>query len=158
MRTRTPAVGDIIMSSRFVRGYFEDWETCTGIVTVGESGKWYSSHRVDPQLSSDRVRVVAKASKANVPITLDEGKTWTCDYQLVEFEVNYSANDISRRLATFVVEEVDNSAEYRVVARRLYADGSYNPNGEQIQFYMSGDFLGIIPDVDVVGRIERTLA
>jgi len=43
-----------------------------------------------------------------------------------------------------------------VTARKLKKDGSFNPRGEKVRFYMSGDFIGMIEpeEVEIVGRMK----
>lgn len=47
---------------------------------------------------------------------------------------------------------------HEVTAKRIGADGNYDPRGKAIQFYQSGCFGGMIPPADVrsVGRMRQT--
>jgi hypothetical protein len=45
---------------------------------------------------------------------------------------------------------------WHIKARRLSADGSYDPQGEVIEFYQSGAFRCKVPEVQVVGYLERS--
>ncbi len=145
---KLPNTGDVITSSKFAFGYYE--RKGKNLVTVdGETTKY----PVEYYVSEDR-RVAAAAKSGKVP-----PKTRT---------VELGAYDSSRAKAKFVVETArmqgggivspgDGYPDgWHVQARRLNDDGTYNPRGEVIQFYMSGCFTYMVEpkDVKVVGKMQ----
>ena len=144
--TNLPSVGDRSISAKFAFGYYHD-ETRKLLTVDGETEKRPVIFYV-----SEEVRVAEAARTGNV---LPKEKT-----------VELGAYDPSRAKAIFVVEAArmeggDKEASYpdgwRVSARRLNEDESYDPNGEVIHFYMSGQFQGIIKaeDVQIVGKMQK---
>lgn len=77
-------------------------------------------------------------------------------------------DDPSRGTAEFVVEETvqeprsgSHNAIYKgglkILLRRLHSNGTYNPNGERIAFYVSGDTGPIInTHLTQTGKMEPT--
>lgn len=145
-----PDVGDIITSSKFAYGYYER-ENKKLITIDGRTTK----HPVTFYVSEDeRLALAAKSGK--VP-----PKTRT---------VELGAHDVSRAKAKFVVEAANMQGGgstghgpgdvypdgWHVRARRLDNNGTYDPNGEVIQFYMSGCFTCMVEpkDVQVVGKMQ----
>ena len=144
-----PNVGDIITSPKFAYGYYgrEDKQ----LITVDGTT---TKHPVTFHVNEDE-RVAAAAKSGKVP-----SKT-----RIVEL----GAHDPSRAKAKFVVEVANiqgggtghGSGDvypdgWHVQARRLNDDGTYNPNGEIIRFYMSGCFTCMVKpkDVQVVGKMQ----
>jgi len=81
--------------------------------------------------------------------------------------------DQSRGQAKFVVEEAQMEGGgtgmgpgdvypdgWAVYARRLHDDGTYDPKGEVIMFYMSGCFNNMVymEDIEIVGKMKRQFA
>ena len=71
------------------------------------------------------------------------------------------AYDETRGDALFVVEAAreipvePHVPAWYIEARRLRGDRSYDPNGEQIRFFQRGPADHVIPEVDLVGRMEK---
>ena len=148
-----PNVGDIIVSSKFAYGYYEG-EDKKFIIIDGATTK----HPVTSYISEDE-RVAAAAKSGKIP-----SKTRT---------VELGAHDPSRAEAKFVIEAANMEGggtghgpgdvypdDWHVKARRLNDDGTYNPNGEVIQFFMGGCFAYMIDlkDVQVVGKMQMRFA
>ena len=75
---------------------------------------------------------------------------------------DFDRSDLTRDRALFVVEQVKMQGGIygwtdgqNVIARRLHQDGTYDPAGELIGFYMSGDFAEeeLIPEVELRGSM-----
>ena len=149
MPSQFPQVGDVIMSPSFAFGYRD---VCGHRAIITVDGKT-TTNPVSVRLSeSEWLQIAAQTGK--VPAA--------------EKTVNCGAHDSSRGTAKFVVENAnlqggDTKEGYpdgwHVQARRLNPDDSYDPNGEVIQFYMSGCFIGVIPPkhVQIVGKKTRKL-
>ena len=49
---------------------------------------------------------------------------------------------------------------WHVTARRLHSDGlasgRYNPEGQQVEFYQTGCFTAMNPNVKVIGKMKKT--
>lgn len=144
-----PDVGDIITSSKFAYGYYEREDK--KLITIDGTTK---KHPVTSYVNEDeRVSLAAKSGK--VP-----PKTRT---------VELGAYDVSRAKAKFVVEKANMQGGgtghgpgdvypdgWHVVARRLNDNGTYDQNGELIQFYMSGCFICMVEpkNVRIVGKMQ----
>lgn len=126
--TRKPYVGDIIRSTSFAFG----WKDDTGIIYVGEGGN----------------RTVSVEIQDSIVV---EGK----QYKRAEWkEVDRSADDETRGMASFLV--IDARMRGGSSGRDAYPDGWHvtarrldNPE-EIIKFYMSGAFIQVIPEVELV--------
>lgn len=142
-------IGDIIISEKFAFGYY-DSEDRKLITIDGTTTKHPVTFYVNEE---ERIATAAKSGK--VP-----SKTRTVDL---------GAYDQSRRKAKFVVESANMQGGgtghgpgdvypdgWHVQARRLNNNGTYDPKGEVIRFYMSGCFTCIIDksDVKVVGKMQ----
>ena len=46
---------------------------------------------------------------------------------------------------------------WHIKARKLWDDGTYNPNGTEIEFYQSGAFTAVNKDVPVVRKMRRNV-
>ena len=141
-----PTMGDVIESPKFAfgrRGY-------NGEKVITVDGKT-RSQLCERSIDAD-TRVALAAATGEVPpetITEDLG-----------------AYDESRAKAKFVVESARMEGgshgrdEYpdgwHIIARRLSEDDDYDPDGEVIQFYMTGCFnCKIAPaDVQIVGKMH----
>ena len=144
-----PNVGDVIMSSKFAYGYYEHKDK--KLINIDGKTK---KHPVTSYVSEDeRVTVAAKSGK--VP-----SKTRT---------VELGAHDPDRARAKFVIETANMEGGgtghgphdvypngWHIKARRLNNDGTYNPNGEVIRFFMTGWFGCMVDpkDVRVVGKMQ----
>lgn len=145
-----PQVGDVIESPKFAYGYFETADRT--IVTVdGET----TEHLVGfTRSEEERVQIASKIGTA--PSKTDV--------------IDLGAYDPSRGTARFVVENARMQGGgfghgphdiypdgWHVKARRLTEDGTYDPNGELIHFYMTGAFTCLIEaeDVRIVGRMQQ---
>jgi hypothetical protein len=86
----------------------------------------------------------------------------------IEDTVNVGCYDITRAEARFVVERtaMDGGGTghgpndvfpdgWHVEARRLNPDGRYNPRAEKIEFYQSGCFNCMVPQVEVLGKMRQ---
>jgi hypothetical protein len=141
MRTTNKAqIGEVIQSEAFAFGYHP---------FLGSSADG---------LRANKKYVIVDGKTKSRPIGTGE------DSERVEF----GAYDKSRGTATFVVESAEkkggqdgdqfNHYENRpdgwnVRARRLGPDHSYDSEGEEIEFYQSGDFLNAVPWVNVLGTL-----
>lgn len=145
MKEQMPRIGDIIISPKFAYGYYDGENV---IAVDGETKKHSDTSRIS---EDERVEIAAKTGKIS-PRT-----------RIIEL----GAFDESRASAKFVVESAKMQGgdtgrdEYpdgwHVRARRLNKDDSYNPDGELIQFYMSGCFTYMIEpkDVEIVGKMKK---
>lgn len=139
-----PDFGDVITSSKFAYGYYD---TNREIVTVDGIT---TTHPVTSRVSEDE-RVAEAARSGKIPP--------------VEITVEFGTFDLSRGEAKFVVEEAKEPEygigdaykdDWHVRARRLYENGTYNPEGEIIQFSMSQGVhrkIGL-NDVMIVGKMR----
>ena len=144
-----PQIGDVITSSRFAHGHYESEEDKNTII-VGEVGGYPVTSRIS---ENERMEIAARTGE--IP---PETRT-----------VELGAYDQSRASARFVVESAkmqggDTGRDaypdgWYVEARRLAEDDSYDPNGEIIQFYMSGCFTFMIEskDVEIVDHMTREI-
>ena len=86
-----------------------------------------------------------------------------------ELFIDLGVPDVSRATAEFVVIENDMQGGgtgmgchdiypdgWHIIAKRLDKDGKWNPNGEEIAFYMTGCFIDMIPPEEV--KIIRHMA
>jgi len=143
-------VGDVIISSKFAYGYYQDIDNKDLITVDG-----VTTERLIPSSVREEERVVVAAQTGKIP-----SKTRT---------IEYGAYDLNRATAKFVIERANMqggstghdaySDGWHVEARRLNEDGSYNPDEEVIHFYMSGSFTYLIEseDIEIVGKMERQL-
>lgn len=148
-----PMVGDVIVSSKFAYGYRN--RKAQEVITVdGRTEDHFVTFRMN-----EEDRVIAAAKSGKIPPKKET--------------VNLGAYDPSRAKAKFVIEIANMEGGgtghglgdvypdgWHVYARRLNADGTYNPNGEVIHFYMSGDFncKVVAEDVQVVGKMHMQFA
>lgn len=143
-------MGDVISSPKFAYGYYEDREAQKPVAVDGKTIRHTVTYFVDEE---ERVAQSAKSGEI-LPKEIIEDQ---------------GAYDPSRATAKFVVEAAnmqgggsgngpgdDYPDGWHVRARRLNEDGSYNPKGEAIHFYMSGFFLGMVEpkDVQIVGKMQ----
>lgn len=142
-----PNVGDVVVSPKFAYGYYRD--IAKERLTV--DGK--TTRRLVERMLTEDERVAMAAATGEIP---DRKET-----------VDLSAYDPSRATAKFVIESArmeggDKDALYpdgwHVSARHLNEDGSYDPRGEVIHFYMSGDREDVIgaADISVIGKMQMT--
>lgn len=128
-KNNLPDAGDVIMSPKFAFGYYE---TDRKIIYIdGVTKKYMLESNISEK---DRVAMAAKSGKIPPKVRVED----------------YGAYDESRAQAKFVVENAameggERGRDYypdgwRIVARRLKGDGTYDPKGEVISFYMSGSF------------------
>lgn len=143
-----PSVGDVITSQKFVYGYYENEERKA--VTI--DGK--TTERNVPCSISEDERVAIAAKTGEIPPKK----------RIMEL----GAHDPSRASAKFVVESAKMEGGggghggetypdgWHVRARRLNEDGTYNPNGEAIRFYMTSGFTCLVePEhVQIVGEMQ----
>ncbi|NTW14568.1 MAG: hypothetical protein HGA31_06115 [Candidatus Moranbacteria bacterium] len=142
-----PQFGDVITSMKFAFGYYNG-ESKEFIKVNGMTRKYPFKFR----LSEDE-RVTIAAETGQIPPK--------------ERIVELGAYDESRGEAEFVVERANmtggqSGQEYYpdgwyVVARRLGINRVYDPDGEQICFFMTGHFdYKVGPgDVHIVGKMEK---
>lgn len=145
MKEQMPQIGDIIISPKFAFGYYDSENV---IAVDGKTREHQDTSRIG---EDERVEIAARTGKISP-------KTRT---------IELGAFDESRASAKFVVESAKMQGgdtgrdEYpdgwHVRARRLNEDDFYNPDGELIQFYMSGCFTYMIEpkDVEIVGKMEK---
>lgn len=143
-----PTVGDVITSQKFAYGYYENEER--KVATI--DGKTTKRSVPFPLSEDERVAIAAKTGE--VPPK--------------KRNVELGAHDPSRASAKFVVEsaKMDGGGGgqggetypdgWYVQARRLNEDGTYNPNGEAIRFYMTGGFTCFVEpaQVQIVGEMQ----
>jgi len=144
-----PNIGDIITSEKFAFGYYEGEDK--GLITIdGTTTKRLVTFYVKEE---ERVTTAAKSGKVP-PKTRTE---------------NLGAYDQGRGKSKFVVESANMQGGgtghgpgdtypdgWHVQARRLDENGTYDPNGEVICFYMSGCFTCMVDpiNVKVVGKMQ----
>lgn len=145
-----PNVGDVITSPNFAYGYYEDAERKFVVVDGRTKTRPVMSHVGEDE------RVAAAAESGTAPPKMRT--------------TELSAYDPSRSTAKFIVEAAamegggsgghgpgdDYPDGWHVKARRLNQDGSYDPDGEVIGFYMTGHFNCMInpKEVQVVGKMQ----
>lgn len=140
-----PNMGDIITSPKFAFGYYDDEDK--KFITVDGT----TTERPVTYFVGEDGRVALAAQSGKIP---PKKRT-----------VELGANDPSRATAKFVVETAnmqggshgfgdDYPDGWHVRARRLSEDGSYDPKGEVIRFYMSGGFTCVVNDVKIVGKMQ----
>jgi hypothetical protein len=149
-KNRLPVVGDVIVSQKFAFGCYASEEK--DIVEV--DGKTRSCPVTFPISEDERVAAAAKSGK--IP---PKART-----------VELGAYDPSRARAKFVVEAANMQGGgtghgpgdvypdgWHVRARRLNGNGTYDRNGEMIEFYMTGCFIGLIKaeEVEIIGKMQR---
>jgi hypothetical protein len=146
-----PQQGDVITSPKFAFGSFDSngrfWVDGTTRV-----------HSVTKRLTEDeRVELAAKTGK--IPPKQEVTRTPTYDE--------------ARGTARFVVTNAKMTGGgtghgphdtfpdgWQIEARKLAQDGSYDPSGETIYFYMTGCFTTMVHpgELDVVDRLELSFA
>lgn len=146
---RLAQVGDVITSKKFAYGC-RDISDKSKVISIGLS-----------------ITVIPR------PMTKQE----IADYVLKNhrypsndtIDVDYRADDITRSYAKFVVvqagyaggggaqggETYDN--EWQVFAQKLLPNGTYDPDGEIIVFFMTGSYEGTVDpkDITFVGHMQR---
>lgn len=147
---KLPKVGDVIVSSKFAFGYYNNKDhKDKKLITVDGKTKRYP---ITSSLSEEeRVNIAAKNG-----IIPPKAKT-----------EEFGAYDLSRATAKFVVEEAKwqgggyGHASYypdgwHIEARRLDKGRKYNPEGEIISFYMTGFTCRIeAKNVKIVGKMQK---
>jgi len=137
----TIARGDVIASEKFV---FGECSSAGRPISVGLDRR----HR-------------SEGSPERTTTLLDDGTKVIIERPVDLYR--YDRSDETRKNASFVVEETKmqggcEQAGYpdgqHVTARRLNADGTYNPTGELICFYMSGFFMNKIEEVELRWRMD----
>jgi hypothetical protein len=145
---RLPQVDDIISSPKFAYGYRDSGKTCIcvdGTTTVRPVGRYMDEE--------DRVALAAKTGKIPPKYIQEETGLY----------------DSTRGQARFIVETARSQGGggcgqndpipypdgWYVLARRLNDDGTFNPAGEVIAFYMTGNFTCMVKpeDVKIVGEM-----
>ncbi len=149
MSNNLPNIGDIITSEKFAFGYYENEDKA--LITIDGT----TTKRPVTSFVSEEERVATAAKSGKIP-----SKTKTVDL---------GAYDQGRAKAKFVVESANMQGGgtghgpgdvypdgWHVRARQLDDKGAYDPNGEVIQFYMSGCFTCMVDpnDVKVVGEMQ----
>lgn len=144
-----PKMGDVIMSPRFAFGRREHGQAI--IMVDGKTKKYPSLQTV-----GEEERVARAAQTGKIPPK--------------QKEMDLGAYDHSRAQAKFVVEKAGlqggGSAHgsndrffdgWLVQARRLREDGSYDPKGETIEFYVSGSFSNKVEqkDIRIVSKMQQ---
>lgn len=143
---KLPVVGDVIKSKEFSIGVYGDVKK--EYIQVGLSSRTVLSSY------SDEERLSAAKEQGKILPSLKE--------------IDLNANDDSRGTAEFVVELAkkrgddmgNNLAEsnprgWLIWARRLNTDGTYDPSGEVIKFYMSGYSPTIEPEeVEIIRQMK----
>lgn len=147
---KLPEAGDVITSQKFAYGYYE-CENRTGIITI--DGKTTTLPRQIPV--SEETRVAMAARTHAIPPK--------------HIGIDLGAYDADRGRAYFIVEEARLSGGgddgrgcnypdgWHITARRLTPGSSYDPEGEVIQFYMTGDFCCkvMLSDVRIAGKMKK---
>jgi hypothetical protein len=143
---RLPSFGDVIMSQKFVFGHI-NFNGTAPIQVGGDSAGYKVNFMVS---EAERVTEAAKTGKI-----LPKSNT-----------VDLGRPDLTRAAAEFVV--IDGRMQgggtghgpndifpdgWHVVAKRLDVDGLWDPEGEEIAFYMTGCFIDMISPEEV--RIVR---
>lgn len=142
-----PQTGDVIVSGKFAYGYREELEE-KGPITIDG----HTTHYPVSRFLSDEEKLKITLETKRLP---PQQKIF-----------DSAAYDESRGQAQFVVEcgkfsvsvpGDDYPPGWHIIARRLNPDGSYNPEGEVIRFYLSGNFTCILnpDDVKIVGKMTR---
>ena len=153
MKKKLPNFGDVISSAKFAFGYYDHNGRKLNKKVIFVDGTTVS-HPIEMTVSEDdRLRTVAKTGKIP-PRTVTLG---------------LGAYDPSRATAKFVVEMANMEGGgtghgagdvypdgWHVEARRLNKDGTYNPKGEVILFYMTGCFSNMVEkkDVQIVSKLK----
>lgn len=152
-----PQVGDVLVSRRFVGMVFQyDIPPRWFPMPVGQmSARQRKAFDIRTRRLSEDERVRMAAASGKIPP------------ETVEEIIGERVTD---RAARFVVEEakMDGGGTghgphdvypdgWHVVARLLNADGTYNPGGPKISFYMTGCFIGMVKpeEIDIVARMGR---
>ena len=139
-------IGDVIKSDTFTCGEYQtEWvKGCLTLLTTAPIRVGGSSN---PRIVNFTEKQTQGDWKREIPRTLDT-----------------QAFDLTRKDAEFLVEDARLQGGsgphardvypdgWHVTARRLNDDGSYNPDGEVIQFYQSGCFTHTIGEVTVTAR------
>lgn len=155
-----PKVSDVILSTRFVYGERSSDETNKRI-KVGRDKTQYIINRFPTD--EETVSYVKKHNR--MP---PEG---AC------IEEDRGSADLTRAKAEYVVIETSMqgggpgmgvifghydyySNGWHVAAKRLDPGRKWNPEGEEIEFYMTGDFIDMIPpnEVRIVGKMKMRFA
>lgn len=113
--------------------------------------------------------VIEGDSRFVVPLVDSDGRMSITNYQLTLGGIGVGLPDPSRNGARFVVEEANMAGGgtamgsqdiyyggWHIIARRL-RDGVYDPAGEVIDFYQSGDFSTMIDNILVVGKLTKVI-
>lgn len=151
-----PNVGDVIMSPKFAYGYYgydEDFKHVDKKrITI--DGNPTEKHQIRVGINEDE-RVTMAAETGKIPPK--------------KRILDYGACDPSRATAKFVVESAAMGGGgtghgahdvygdgWHIRARRLNKDGSFDPNGEVIGFYMTGSFTCMVEakDIKVVSKMK----
>lgn len=142
-----PNVGDVITSTKFALGYYDDKNK--KIIIVDGNIKTY------PRRFSSNKDVWAVFATKSGKIPNNVRTEELCAY------------DPSRATARFVVEvaEIRGGSTghwsdeiypdgWCIIARRLRKNGNYNPKGETVGFYMTGCFPCMVAprDVKIIGK------
>lgn len=152
-----PQVNDVIRSIRFVYGE-RDLFGRNNRITVGrdEPKCIVRRHLSDEEISEINLRT--KKMPKGEALWIDE---------------DLGSADLTRAKAEFVVIEaraqgggpdpyggVPYPDGWHVVAKRLDEGRKWNPDGEEIEFYMTGCFLNMIParSVKIVGKLKMGFA
>ncbi|TRZ42337.1 hypothetical protein D4S03_12370 [bacterium] len=139
---RLPNFGDVITSKRFQFGYLN----YDGKPPI-QVGQGSPEHIVGRSLTDDEIVAEIKGTGSMPP-------KWK--------NFDYGVPDESRGTAEFVVIENDMQGGgtamgydvypddgWHIVAKRLDKDGQWDPDGEEIAFYMTGYFIDMIPPEEV---------
>ncbi len=146
-----PQVGDVIRSICFVYGE-RDLFNRNNRITVGRDTP---EHMVGRYMTKEEIDEYVKTNSK-----MPESKM---------IEENLGSVDLSRAKAEYVVIEaryqgggsepndpIPYPDGWHVVAKRLSDGRVWNPDGEEIQFYMNGCFMNMIPprSVKIVGQMR----
>ncbi len=148
-------VGDIIKSSKFAFGYYDYEDNADGTLSL-----------LKTKITVDGRTTLQKIGYAGVCPTCKRSSFGSNLEHMQEIEVG--AYDESRGEALFVVVTacLDGGGEghgpgdtypdgWHIKARRLNDDGTYNSNGEWIDFYQSGCFTNLIREIEIVGKMKQ---
>jgi hypothetical protein len=152
-----PQVGDVIRSIRFVYGE-KSFDKSNKRINVGRNDPNYI---VQEHLTDEEIAAIVLETKK-----MPKGEALWVDR-------DYGSADLSRAKAEYVVIEALMQGGgtghgpgdvypdgWHVVAKRLDDGRMWNPDGEEIEFYMTGCFINMIPPnkVLIVGKMKMGFA
>jgi len=135
-QTTLPQIGDVVKSAKFAFGYLRAIDD--PVILIDSENKYhYNIH----YLSRDEMRKIVIRTGNHQPPNRRRIYMGRIDKTLATAEFVVEDAEVQSGRGDVFPPILDG---WRGRARRLNSDGTYNPDGEQIRFWLAGDYPGTL--------------